>query len=103
MKNYNRTPLANTDAYKLSHWPQYPKGTTGVYSNLTPRKSRRPGIDKFGKRSASGFLRVHMMNGEYALTQSVSEEGGAMVPVYENSQILRTQSFAQLREELAKF
>lgn len=41
------TPFALSDAYKLSHWRQYPKGTTAIYSNFTPRKSRRPGIDKF--------------------------------------------------------
>ena len=42
-----KTPFSLGDAYKLSHWCQYPKGTTGVYSNLTPRKSRRIGIDQF--------------------------------------------------------
>lgn len=35
------------DAYKLSHWLQYPSEVRYVYSNLTPRKSLRPGIDKF--------------------------------------------------------
>lgn len=33
-------PLLLTDFYKVSHPFQYPKGTTLVYSNLTPRKSR---------------------------------------------------------------
>lgn len=35
-----RTPFANADGYKLSHWNQYPQGTEMVYSNFTPRKSR---------------------------------------------------------------
>jgi nicotinamide phosphoribosyltransferase len=42
-----KTPFEIADAYKLSHWIQYPAGTTGIYSNFTPRKSRRPGVDKF--------------------------------------------------------
>lgn len=35
-----------TDGYKLDHRRQYPKQTTLVYSNWTPRKSRIKGIDK---------------------------------------------------------
>lgn len=42
-----KTPFEIADAYKLSHLAQYPKGTSGVYANLTPRKSRNPKIDKF--------------------------------------------------------
>jgi len=29
--------ILNTDSYKLSHWPQYPKGTTGVFSYAEAR------------------------------------------------------------------
>lgn len=35
-----------TDGYKVDHRRQYPNGTTQVVSNLTPRKSRKPEIDK---------------------------------------------------------
>ncbi|GAA4278665.1 nicotinate phosphoribosyltransferase [Aquimarina mytili] len=38
-------PLLLTDGYKLGHKEQYPLGTTKVYSNWTPRKSRVAGID----------------------------------------------------------
>ncbi len=38
-------PLLLTDGYKLGHREQYPEGTTVVYSNWTPRKSRVEGID----------------------------------------------------------
>lgn len=38
-------PLLLTDYYKVGHVFQYPEGTTMVYSNLTPRKSRIPDID----------------------------------------------------------
>lgn len=35
-----------TDGYKVDHRNQYPKGTSLVYSNWTPRKSRIDGVDK---------------------------------------------------------
>jgi nicotinamide phosphoribosyltransferase len=38
-------PLTKIDFYKADHRRQYPEGTTMVYSNFTPRKSRIPGID----------------------------------------------------------
>lgn len=38
-------PATLADMYKIGHFNQYPKGTTLVYSNLTPRKSRIEGID----------------------------------------------------------
>lgn len=38
-------PILFTDGYKVDHRSQYPKGTTLVYANLTPRKSRLPGVD----------------------------------------------------------
>ena len=37
-------PLLYTDGYKVDHRRQYPDGTTLVYSNWTPRKSRIDGI-----------------------------------------------------------
>lgn len=43
--------LFQTDGYKVDHRRQYPKGTTYVYSNLTPRNGRDPedkGIIFFG-------------------------------------------------------
>lgn len=48
------TPFAMADAYKLSHWFQFPEGTTMVYSNITCRYSRRnnPYVVSYGIRSA---------------------------------------------------
>lgn len=46
--------LLATDAYKLDHRRQYPKGTEFVYSNLTARGSRVPGVNAtvfFGLRA----------------------------------------------------
>lgn len=38
-------PLLYTDYYKTEHHRMYPEGTTMIYSNFTPRKSRIKGID----------------------------------------------------------
>ena len=38
-------PLLLTDGYKVDHRRQYPDGTTLVYSNWTPRKSRIEGVE----------------------------------------------------------
>lgn len=39
-------PLLLTDGYKVDHRRQYPEGTTMVYSNWTPRKSRIEGVEE---------------------------------------------------------
>ncbi|MEE1897689.1 nicotinate phosphoribosyltransferase [Flavobacterium rakeshii] len=39
-------PLLLTDGYKVDHRRQYPQGTTMVYSNCTPRKSRIQAVDE---------------------------------------------------------
>lgn len=50
------SPLAIADAYKESHSEQYPPGTTFVYSNFTPRKSRDPRMDRFVFFGLQAFL-----------------------------------------------
>lgn len=40
----NIFPPLQTDYYKVNHHAMYPPGTTKIYSNLTPRKSRIPGV-----------------------------------------------------------
>lgn len=37
-------PILLTDYYKTEHFRMYPPGTTMIYSNLTARKSRMPGV-----------------------------------------------------------
>lgn len=39
------SPIHLSDGYKVDHRNQYPDGTTLVYANLTPRKSRMPGVE----------------------------------------------------------
>ena len=41
-KSVKKFPLHLADFYKMGHYAQYPDGTTMVYSNFTPRKSRVP-------------------------------------------------------------
>ncbi|WP_046743328.1 nicotinate phosphoribosyltransferase [Kordia zhangzhouensis] len=56
-------PLLLTDGYKLGHKEQYPQGTTKVYSNWTPRKSRIKGIDSVVFFGLQYFIK------EYLITQ----------------------------------
>lgn len=37
MENILVSTILDTDSYKLSHWPQYPQGTEGMYSYLESR------------------------------------------------------------------
>jgi len=54
-------PLLLTDGYKLDHRRQYPKGTTLVYSNWTPRKSRIEGIQEVVFFGLQYFLKKYVI------------------------------------------
>ncbi len=54
-------PLLLTDGYKLDHRRQYPKGTTLVYSNWTPRKSRIAGIDEVVLFGLQYFIKKYIL------------------------------------------
>lgn len=56
-------PLLLTDFYKIGHPFQYPIGTTLVYTNLTPRKSRLQGVDEMVFFGLQYFIK------EYLITQ----------------------------------
>ncbi|WP_067541125.1 nicotinate phosphoribosyltransferase [Nocardia crassostreae] len=56
-------PLFLTDAYKLDHRRQYPPGTSLVYSNLTHRASRIPGVDHVVHFGLQAFLRDVLEDG----------------------------------------
>lgn len=56
-------PLLQTDFYKVGHIFQYPKGTTLVYSNLTPRKSRIKEMDKMVFFGLQYFLQEYLVQG----------------------------------------
>ena len=54
-------PLLLTDGYKLDHRRQYPQGTSLVYSNWTPRKSRIAGIDKVVLFGLQYFIKKYIL------------------------------------------
>ncbi|KZS42437.1 nicotinate phosphoribosyltransferase [Aquimarina aggregata] len=54
-------PLLLTDGYKLGHKEQYPEGTTVVYSNWTPRKSRVEGIDNVVFFGLQYFIKEYLI------------------------------------------
>lgn len=49
--------LTDTDAYKLGHIHQYPKGTTGVLSNYTNRGSRVPRVTHVVNFGLQAFIK----------------------------------------------
>lgn len=54
-------PLLMIDGYKADHRSQYPEGTSYVYSNWTPRKSRRPGNNEVVFFGLQYFLKEYLV------------------------------------------
>jgi nicotinamide phosphoribosyltransferase len=54
-------PLLLTDGYKVDHRRQYPDGTTLVYSNWTPRKSRIEGVEKVVFFGLQYFIKKYIL------------------------------------------
>lgn len=54
-------PLLLTDGYKLDHRRQYPEGTTLVYSNWTPRKSRFENINSVVLFGLQYFIKKYLL------------------------------------------
>jgi nicotinamide phosphoribosyltransferase len=54
-------PLLLTDGYKVDHRRQYPTGTTLVYSNWTPRKSRIEGVDEIVFFGLQYFIKKYIL------------------------------------------
>lgn len=54
-------PVLLKDFYKTSHPQQYPKGTSLVYSNLTPRGSRIGGIDSVVVFGIQYFIKEYLI------------------------------------------
>ncbi|RTL03267.1 MAG: hypothetical protein EKK57_00015, partial [Proteobacteria bacterium] len=55
-------PLTACDYYKVGHAPMYPYGTTKVYSNQTPRKSRVEGVNKVVVSGLQYFVKEYLIN-----------------------------------------
>jgi nicotinamide phosphoribosyltransferase len=57
----NLQPLHLIDFYKADHRRQYPEGTTLVYSNLTPRKSRIGEVDEIVFFGLQYFIKEYLI------------------------------------------
>lgn len=55
-------PLLYTDGYKVDHRRQYPNGTTLVYSNWTPRKSRIEGVNEVVFFGLQYFIKKYIID-----------------------------------------
>ncbi len=55
-------PLLLKDGYKVGHKFQYPDGTTLVYANLTPRKSRNEQLDAVLFFGLQYFIKEYLLN-----------------------------------------
>lgn len=54
-------PLLLTDGYKVDHRRQYPTGTSLVYSNWTPRKSRIDGVEEVVFFGLQYFIKKYIL------------------------------------------
>lgn len=55
------TPIILTDYYKTEHFRMYVPGTTKIYSNLTPRKSRMKGVDSIVVFGIQHFIKKYLI------------------------------------------
>jgi nicotinamide phosphoribosyltransferase len=55
-------PVLLKDGYKVGHKFQYPLGTSLVYSNFTPRKSRVEGVDEMIFFGLQYFIKEYLIN-----------------------------------------
>lgn len=55
------TPTLFKDGYKVDHRRQYPDKTECVYSNITARSSRLPGVDKVVVFGIQYFIKDYLV------------------------------------------
>ena len=58
----NISPILLKDGYKVGHKFQYPQGTTLVYSNLTPRKSRSEEVNEIVFFGLQYFIKEYLIH-----------------------------------------
>lgn len=58
----NINPIYLKDFYKVGHVDQYPEGTSLVFSNFTPRKSRMPGVNHSVFFGLQYLLKKYLIN-----------------------------------------
>lgn len=60
MEDY-RAPQFGIDFYKSGHYNMYPEGTSLIFSNLTARKSRLPGVDSVVFFGLQYFIKEYLV------------------------------------------
>lgn len=108
-------PLLLTDFYKVSHPFQYPEGTTLVYSNMTARKSRMPGVDgiiffglqyfciKYLQRYFDDhFFNVNLDDVMHKYKRRIRTSLGGDLPSYEHIEKLHKLGYLPLRIKAVK-
>lgn len=89
-------PLMALDFYKTDHINQYPDGLTKIVSNMTPRKSRIPGIDSVVWFGLQYYIKEYLMkhwdafflDPEYYIQHFEATVRGGVNPKY-NADFLR--------------
>lgn len=72
----NINPIYLKDFYKVGHVNQYPEGTSLIFSNFTPRKSRMPGVNHSVFFGLQYFLKRYLKSfeKEFFCTASLHED-----------------------------
>lgn len=96
-------PLLLTDGYKVDHRRQYPTGTTLVYSNWTPRKSRLDGVQDVVFFGLQYFIKKYILEDfeEYFFKQpkeKVLNEYARRINNYLGENQVGTQHIADLHD-----
>ena len=66
---YNNNILTLTDSYKATHWKQYPKGTTKVYSYLESRGGKFDNTMFYGLQ----YFIKHYLSGQVVTEQKITQ------------------------------
>ena len=97
-------PILLVDSYKTHHTRMYPEGMTKLYSNLTPRRSRIPGVNGvvwFGLQHFIYTYLIKAFNEEFFGTEEQRATGwfkGRILRQYEKFNPVDTQHIGNLWE-----
>ncbi|MGY8607377.1 nicotinate phosphoribosyltransferase [Gluconobacter cerinus] len=79
------------------------KGTYAVVDGEPRNLLKEPATDDGTKKSATGLLRVDLVEGEYVLRENVTPEeeaGGELAVLFEDGKFVRTTAFSEIRANI---
>jgi nicotinamide phosphoribosyltransferase len=82
------------------------KATAGSVNGEFREMFKDPITDSGMKKSAKGLLRVDKINGEFTLKDQCTweeESGGELIPVFENGNLVKDWTLAEIRSNLAQY